>query len=297
MMTFIILAVALTTVVLVLNEYGWTDLTGGTRNNLVFEERNKSYGAYEIRQKYSGRLFVAFIGALGFISIAAVSPKFFMGSHVAAGTGKPADHRIITEVTPPQKPEEKPKEEVLENKVKEQSAPKPPQNTNITPEVIDKPIVKKDSVISTKPIVTDGSNNGDTSLANKGKTSPGPIGGGGNGGGTTPCVDCGPTPPLTGAEVDKMAELKDYQRILMKSIRIPQAYMDMGGKGGKLYVSFIVDENGNVSSASIKKGIDGNLDHEVKRAINAMPRWTPAVKDGKNVPVKMVIPLNIVIAE
>jgi protein TonB len=292
MMTFIILAVALTAVVLILNEYGWTDLTGGTRNNLVFEKRNKSYGAYEIRQKYSARLFVAVIGAMGFISVAAVSPKFFMGSGTTLNGPSDVDGpHVVTEVTRPEKPE-KPKEEIKENKVVKPSAPAAPKNTVIPPVVTNKPVVL-DTNTKTKPIVTDGSANGDSTLANNANTPPGKIGGGGNGnGGDKPCINCEPIVRSIG-EVDQMAELKDYQRILMKSIHIPERYVAMGGKGGRLYVSFIVDENGNISSATIKKGLDDGLDSEVKRAINAMPRWKPAVSEGKNVPVRMIIPVNI----
>jgi len=296
-MILIIALAALTGIVLLLNEYGWADLTGGERNNLVFEERNRSYGAYEIRQKYSNRLLVAVVGVMGLMSIAAVSPQFLMRSKpVAALPGHTDGPQLkITDITTPK---EEPKKEIKENKVTKPSAPAPaaPKNTFVKPVVSDKPVEKKDSSDTNKPIVTDGSAKGDSTLANNG-TPGGPTGTGGNGNGNTPCIDCPPSGPLDPPMVDEMAELKDYQRILIKSIHIPQRYLDMGGTGGKLYVSFVVDENGNVSAATIKRGLDSELDAEVRRAVNAMPRWKPAKLQGKNVPVRMVVPINIKIKD
>ena len=69
----------------------------------------------------------------------------------------------------------------------------------------------------------------------------------------------------------------------------------MGVQTGRIHVSFLVDEKGNVSAASIKKGLHPDLDKEARRVVSSMPRWEPALKNGKPVKVRMIIPIRIVV--
>ncbi len=60
---------------------------------------------------------------------------------------------------------------------------------------------------------------------------------------------------------------------------------------GKVYASFIVDEEGRVKDVSILSGVHELLDAEARRVIQAIPKWTPATRKG--VPIREVVTLNI----
>jgi TonB family protein len=64
---------------------------------------------------------------------------------------------------------------------------------------------------------------------------------------------------------------------------------------GTVYVSFVVERDGSVSNVTIVKGIASMIDEEVVRAIEASPRWNPALQRGHPVPIRHVLPLNFVL--
>jgi len=55
------------------------------------------------------------------------------------------------------------------------------------------------------------------------------------------------------------------------------------GIEGNVYVSFIVNEDGNVEQVELLHGIGGGCDEEAVRVAKMMPRWYPGKKDGKEV--------------
>jgi TonB family protein len=67
------------------------------------------------------------------------------------------------------------------------------------------------------------------------------------------------------------------------------------GIEGKVYVEFIVDEQGNIppEEINILKGIYPSLDEEASRLISIMPKWKPGKdENGNPVRVKMIIPIQ-----
>lgn len=61
---------------------------------------------------------------------------------------------------------------------------------------------------------------------------------------------------------------------------------------GKVYVSFVVDEKGNVAKAKIARGVDASLDQEALRVVKLMNGWKAGKEDGKLVQVRYTIPIN-----
>ena len=49
----------------------------------------------------------------------------------------------------------------------------------------------------------------------------------------------------------------------------------------KVLVSFIVDELGYIRNVLVREGVNFQADQEAVRVIQIMPKWTPAMKDGK----------------
>jgi len=61
---------------------------------------------------------------------------------------------------------------------------------------------------------------------------------------------------------------------------------------GKVYVSYIVDEDGSVINVKIARGVDKHLDAEAVRVIRSLPKYKPGNQRGKAVKVQYTIPIN-----
>lgn len=83
------------------------------------------------------------------------------------------------------------------------------------------------------------------------------------------------------------------ERYIQNKLRYPESAIDRG-ISGKVVIRFVVNAQGNVSEASVTKGIPDcrECEEEALRVIKSMPAWTPAMQDGKAVSVFFSIPIN-----
>ena len=72
----------------------------------------------------------------------------------------------------------------------------------------------------------------------------------------------------------------ELMKYIASSMKYPQDAMDNGFQG-KVYVGFIVNEDGSISNVEIKRGVQESLDQEALRIIKNMPNWEPAEQDGQ----------------
>ena len=66
---------------------------------------------------------------------------------------------------------------------------------------------------------------------------------------------------------------------------------------GTVFVSFIVEKDGSVSSVKILRGVASSIDKEAIRVITAMPKWTPGMQNGHTVRVAYNVPLRFVLRD
>ena len=64
---------------------------------------------------------------------------------------------------------------------------------------------------------------------------------------------------------------------------------------GKVFVKFVVRQDGSISNMKVLKGIGYGCDEETVRVISQMPRWIPGKQNGKPVNVMFTMPINFVI--
>ena len=62
---------------------------------------------------------------------------------------------------------------------------------------------------------------------------------------------------------------------------------------GKMEVEFTVEKSGAITYVSVLKGLDESIDGEIVKLLEAMPRWTPATKNGVPVRYKVSMPINL----
>lgn len=80
-------------------------------------------------------------------------------------------------------------------------------------------------------------------------------------------------------------------KYISENIKYPeQAKAD--GIEGRVFVRFVVMDNGDVVNVEVARGIGGGCDEEALRVVKAMPKWTPAVYEGKPVNVQYALPIN-----
>lgn len=95
--------------------------------------------------------------------------------------------------------------------------------------------------------------------------------------------------------VEKMPEFPggddDLKEFIWKSIKYPEA-AKKNGVAGKVYITFIVSENGEVQDAKVARGVDPLLDTEALRVINELPKWKPGEQRGEKVKVSYTVPIN-----
>ena len=64
---------------------------------------------------------------------------------------------------------------------------------------------------------------------------------------------------------------------------------------GKVYVKFVVTEDGSVTEVAILHGVEAHLDEEAIRVVKAMPKWTPGNRNGVPVKSNYTLPVNFVL--
>ena len=97
--------------------------------------------------------------------------------------------------------------------------------------------------------------------------------------------------------VDKRAsflhgnEEQFLNRWVYEYLKYPESAI-RNGVEGKVVVEFVVDAKGKVRDVEIVKGVDEELDAQVVKVISASPKWKPAQIKGREVSVKISLPVE-----
>jgi periplasmic protein TonB len=62
------------------------------------------------------------------------------------------------------------------------------------------------------------------------------------------------------------------------------------GIEGRVYVQFVVEEDGSLSNIKVVQGIGGGCDEETVRVLSTSPKWIPAKSKGKTVKCRVRLP-------
>lgn len=252
-------------------------------NELVFEDRNKSYGAYVLRKKYSDNILIALLVGIAVLGILSAIP-FISGLLGTAETevAVPVD---FSNVPPP--PIDEKKEEII-------PPPPPPQEAPAQQQV--------ESVEFKAPVVTAEEVTQITTTEEVKASNPGEVTQEGSkdffslpseGDGQGKVAEIETNKVFTIVEV--MPEFTGGQealaKYLQKEIQYPQRAKEMGIEG-KVYLSFVVDNFGNVTNVKVLRGIGGGCDEEAMRVVKKMPRWKPGKQGGRAVSVNFNLPIE-----
>ncbi len=84
-------------------------------------------------------------------------------------------------------------------------------------------------------------------------------------------------------------------KYLQENIKYPEMAKESGIQG-IVYVTFVVEKDGRITSVKVLRGIGGGCDEEAVRVIKKMPRWKPGKQRGRSVRVQFNMPVRFVLA-
>ena len=250
--------------------------------DIIFEGKNKDYGAYDLRKTYNKRLSFALI------SVAALCLLLFLGYILANNLGKNDDKKemVVQDVQ---------LEEIKQEEKKEEPPPPPPPKPPEPPKVemakFTPPKIVKDEEVKEeeKPPPVDKLEDTKIGTANQeGIKDEGIV--------APPSTDDGKgvveAPKKVEEDWDKTftkVEIESeypggmaaWQRYLYKQLKYPQDAIDNEIQG-TVVVQFVVDKEGNVSNVEAISG-PNELRDEAVRVVKKSGKWTPAIQNGRQV--------------
>lgn len=267
------------------------DLISGDWTDLVFEGRNKAYGAYVLRKGTSKRnlwsiLFVVIVAVVAFIGI---SLNKMMQANKKVENTQAVELSQLAE-----KKEAKKKEKEVVKVQPEKVVEKVKSTIKFTP-----PVIKKDEEVKDDEQI-------DLNKIQSTTTTIGSFNVEGNdevGGEVLKAKEeiAQPEPPKHEDEnkvfdvVEQppsfpggMAALQAYLR---DNIKYPVVAAENGIEG-RVIVQFVVGKDGSISNVTVARSADASLDKEAVRVVKSMPKWTPGKQNGTTVNVKYTCPVT-----
>lgn len=94
--------------------------------------------------------------------------------------------------------------------------------------------------------------------------------------------------------VEKSAEpeggISEFLKMIGTNMRYP-AEARRAGVEGKVFVQFVIDEQGNLTSPTVVKGVSPEIDAEALRVVKLSGKWTPGEQRGRKVKQRIVLPI------
>lgn len=252
-------------------------------DEVVFEKRNKSYGAYALRKAYPSRvnrsLILTLLPFVLVVGITLLNHPIDSFAPLFPDAPKPKDRTIacggVVEVMSGFELELADAEFLI---------------------VPDKKIpVKRDKKPEVKRMVSaviQGMSGSNTTASMAGAGLPGlPAGLAGG----LPLIGGTKEPEILDASsVGVMAEfpggIEAMYEYIGKNLNYP-TFARENAKEGKVVLSFVIAADGSIQMSDVEKGIGFGCDEEALRVISAMPKWTPATQNGKPVAVRLMLPI------
>lgn len=277
------------------------DLTSKEWRDIVFANKNKEFGAYELRSKSDRRHNMAVIYTL--IGLVVVVFLIFGYSKYsdyqaekAALEAKEKAEKMSQAIL--EQVDETPEEEEIEEQKFEQPEVVVPEEVLATVQVTQIAIVDADKVKNevmdmetqkedntARGVVNqEGSDDADKFKAVQEQVvvkEPEPV-------------EEKPKEEKIFVAVEQPAEFPGGTAAMMKwlnnNIRYPEA-AQQNDIQGKVVVNFVVEKDGSIAQVKIAKGVDKDLDREAVRVVKKMPRWQPGKNNG--VPVRSYFNLPV----
>ena len=249
--------------------------------DIVFEGRNKAYGAYELRKENSKTTVRSLvIGALVF-GFAVSLPMIIDMIPSFSKDDAALDQKIVTIKLPPK---EQPKD----------LPPPPPPPPKVDQVKFVKPVVAKtEEVVEEPPKVEEIKDKKLGAETIKGDPDA-PLSVEPVGNGPSVVEEDNTIYNTAGIEVkpDFPGGLEKFYKYISKSYSAPE---DCGN--GKVFVTFVVEKDGSLTDIKVLREVCPGSGKEAVRVLKSCPRWNSGEQNGKKVRVLFSLPISIQSAE
>lgn len=251
--------------------------------DLIFKNRNKAYGGYQLRMDYGSRLKKAVLITYSTLAVVMLLLSFRPAPKVPAivadrpGVIKVHEVDLSSKPKMPQPP----------------AAPKdatPKTNLHTEPKIVSGTVPEEKQMHHNQEV-------GQGEIGKGGGTDSagvtGGVPGGGSGGDVLPKPEVKTELPRTIAE--QMPQFDgDMMAYLANAVKYPDEARNAGIEG-RVLVRFVIAEDGSVQEPVVVRGIGGGCDQEALRVVQAMPKWHAGKQNGRPVKVFFTIPIKFVL--
>lgn len=286
------------------------DLTSLEWTNLIFEGKNKDFGAYQLRRKSDKRHNLAVLFTLiGLVIVAllvwALSVYNNWQAERAAAEAKAKQEQMMAAMLEQEK--EQPEEEQPEEQKFEPEVPEVKEEVLQTVQVTQIAIVEKAAedkkILSneerTETQTTFGTHNQEgVDDPDKVKEAEKLVQVVHHEEPPKPVIEEKkeePKPDKIFTAVEQQAQFPGGQAALMKWLNSNLRYPERAQQNdiqGRVIVKFVVNADGSIEQASVVKGVDKDLDNEAIRVVKRMPKWQPGKNNGVAVRSYFTLPVT-----
>ncbi len=269
--------------------------------DLVFEGKNKDFGAYVIRTDSSRRhnkaVLLTIIGSIifGLLAFGYVKANQYLEERWLADQA--GQEGVIIDMRPDAE-ESEPEQEILEEKKPEVLPEEEILNTIKVTElaiVEDNMVSEEDKIMTQDEIIAAqtafGATNYDqgTDNLNVSNTNVNVVV-------VEPPVDRPvEVEQKVFTSVEQMPQFPGGEAALMKYLQSHINYPPMAAENnvqGKVVVQFVVDKTGKVGEVKVVRSVDKDLDREAVRVCKSLPKFTPGRQNGQAVSVWYTLPVT-----
>ena len=239
-------------------------------DDIVFEKRNKEYGAYKLRKKYSRNVLIAMIIGIFIIGTAVIAP--YINAKALENRQKRAERQVVVKM------------ENLDQPQQEAPPPPPPpaetvqQIRYVAPVVVDSIKPEEIKQLMTADQAQVSVKNEDVQVVEQQQEE----------------VKEEEAPTQVFVVVEEMPTFPGGDPEMMKFIYANIIYPEIAKENniqGRVILKFCVTYKGTVDQVTVLKPVDPSLDNEAIRVIKMLPAWKPGKQGGKPVNVWYNVPI------
>lgn len=262
----------------------WTNVTSDYRNEVVFSDRNKDYGAYQLRKNYNRSYSLALIFTITAFVLGFSIPKLISVFKAKVEVVENVDTQVDLEPPPVDKSEPEPPPPP--------PPPPPPAQEMVKftpPVVVDEPVVEE-VVTQEKLEETNAGEKTQDGTGNDDIIIPDEVGDGNQ-------VIEQPKEVEPFVSVEQMPEFPGGEAAMMKfvaeNLEYPQLAKDANIEG-RVHLKFTVTADGHIKDIIIlnKDRLGYGCEEAAIAVIKKMPKWKPGRQNGQPVPVYFNIPIR-----
>jgi periplasmic protein TonB len=241
-------------------------------DEIVFEYRNKNYGAFILRKYYNKHLTISLLLAI-FILSAGLCYPFISGFYTKNdGRSIKNDEGAVLDNPPP-----------IDNVI---PPPVPPAAPDVEKFIFRVPVVTEGEIDDNVDFNQDDLN---TNTVNAPLYQEEP---------TTNSEVPAVLDVVTADEIHTFVEEMPTfvggdaarSKFLAENIKYPQMAKESNVQG-TVYVSFVIDSRGHITNVKLLRGIGGGCDEEALKVIGMMPNWNAGRQNGRTVSVSFNMPI------